>query len=82
MAEDDGFDALLNITIDRKSKKKSGFEVERRKEDGFYYITKVPKDCTTIGVGDRVLEINGTTHLQFKNQKKANSLLDSIRLEV
>jgi len=75
------FDNLINVTIKRKSKKKAGFEVERR-DDGFYYIIKVPKNCTKIGVGDRVLEINGTMHENFKNQMNANDLVDSFRLEV
>mmetsp|Transcript_25464 Transcript_25464/g.70126 ORF Transcript_25464/g.70126 Transcript_25464/m.70126 type:complete len:343 (-) Transcript_25464:700-1728(-) len=73
---------LLNVVIKRKSKKTLGFEVEKREEDGFYYITKVPPNCKTVGVGDRVLEINGTTHLNFKNEKNANSLVESIRLDV
>ena len=74
-------DEHVNVTIQRKSKKKAGFEVERRK-DGFYYITRVPKSCTKIGVGDRVLEINGTMHQDFKNQTNANDLVDSFRLHV
>lgn len=74
-------DEHINVTIQRRSKKKAGFEVERRK-DGFYYITKVPKSCTKIGVGDRVLEINGTMHQDFKNQTNANDLVDSFRLDV
>eukprot|EP00536_Pseudo-nitzschia_multiseries_P015188 jgi/Psemu1/217153/e_gw1.835.8.1 len=71
----------MNVTIKRKSKKTSGFEVEKG-EDGFYYVTKVPPKCKTIGVGDRVLEINGTTHTQFKTSKNANTLIESIRLDV
>lgn len=74
-------DTLLHITVKTKPEKKSGFELEQQ-EDGFYYIAKVPNNCTTIGVGDRVLEINGITHTNFKTQKKANGLLDTIRLEV
>ena len=73
---------LINVTIKRKSKKKSGFEVEKREEDGLYYITKIPKNCTQIGVGDRVLEINGTMHNDFKSQTNANDLVDTLRLEV
>lgn len=71
----------INVTIQRNSKKKAGFEVERR-NDGFYYITKVPKNCIKIGVGDRVLEINGTMQEDFKSQKNANDLIDTIRLDV
>jgi hypothetical protein len=71
----------LQITIKRKSKKKIGFEIELS-DDGHYYITKVPAKCKSIGVGDRVLEINGTKHLEFKNETNANELIDSFRLEV
>jgi len=71
----------LNLTIKRKSNKKAGFEVEQQ-EDGFYYISKVPKNCKKIGVGDRVLEINGTMHSDFKSAANANDLVDSFRLEV
>lgn len=74
-------DATLNITIKRKSKKKSGFEVELR-EDGYYYVTKVPPGLKSIGVGDRVLEINGTSHSSFGGEQAANDLIDSFRLEV
>ena len=74
-------EATLNVTVKRKSKKKSGFEVELR-DDGFYYISKVPPGHKSIGVGDRVLDINGTHFLQFGNEKNANELIDSFRLEV
>jgi hypothetical protein len=74
-------EAALHITVKRKSKKKPGFEVELR-ADGHYYITKAPSKCKSVGVGDRVLEINGTKHLEFKNTKNANELIDSFRLEV
>jgi len=72
---------FINVTIKRKSSRKAGFEVEQA-EDGFYYITKVPPKCTKIGIGDRVLEINGTMHDDFKSQNNANALVDSFRLEV
>lgn len=72
----------MHITIKRHSKKKAGFEVERRVADGFYYVTKVPKNCKGIQVGDRVLEINGTKHLDFKNQENANALIDTFKMEV
>jgi hypothetical protein len=74
-------EASLHITVKRKSKKKAGFEVELG-DDGHYYITKVPTKCKSLGVGDRVLEINGTKHLEFKNEANANELIDSFRLEV
>lgn len=75
-------DGLISVTIQRRSNKKPGFEVEKREEDGFYYITKVPKNCTNIAVGDRVLEINGTTHKDFKSETNANDLVDSLKLDV
>lgn len=82
MSDDGSSDGQINVTIKRKSAKKAGFEVEKREEDGFYYITKVPKNCKKIGVGDRVLEINGTLHGDFKSQTNANDLVNSFRLEV
>lgn len=81
MTDIDDTDGHMSVTIKRNSKKKAGFEFEKRR-DGYYYITKVPKNCKKIGVGDRVLEINGTGHAEFKNEKNANDLVDSIRLEV
>jgi len=82
MVSDGSYDGLMNVTIKRKSNKTAGFEVEKREEDGLYYITKVPKKCTEIAVGDRVLEINGTTHNNFKSQTNANDLIDSLKLDV
>jgi len=82
MSDDGSSDGQINVTIKRKSAKKAGFEVEKREEDGFYYITKVPQNCKKIGVGDRVLEINGTLHADFKSQTNANDLVNSFRLEV
>lgn len=75
-------DELISVTIKRRSNKKSGFVVERHDDDGFYYITKVPKNCTNIAVGDRVLEINGTMHSDFKNETNANDLVDSLKLDL
>jgi hypothetical protein len=51
--------AILDFRHHNQKKKDDRFEVEKR-SDGFFYITKVPKNCdaqTSIGVGDRVLEI-------------------------
>lgn len=78
---DFGTDGYINVTVNRKSKKKPGFEVEQR-SDGFYYITKTPKNCTKISVGDRVLEINGTSSEEFKSEENANDLVDSLRIDV
>lgn len=82
MTDTTSSDGLMSVTIKRKSTKKAVFEVEKREEDGFYYITKVPKNCTEIAVGDRVLEINGTIHENFMSQTNANDLVDSIKLDV
>lgn len=79
MAEE--HESVLDVTVKRQSKKKSGFEVERR-DDGFYYMIKIPSGFKQIGVGDRVMEINGTTYLDFKHERHANDLIDCFRLEV
>ena len=81
MADVNGSGEQISVTVKRKSKKKAGFEVERR-DDGFYYITKVPKTCKKVGVGDRVLEINGTVFEEFENEEHANELVESFRLDV
>ena len=78
---DFGTDRCINVTVNRKSKKKPGFEVEQR-SDGFFYIIKVPKNCTKISVGDRVLEINGTSAEEFKSEENANDLVDSLRIDM
>ena len=62
-------ETVLDIVVKRKAEKKSGFEVELR-DDGFYYITKIPPKCKSIGVGDRVLAINGTKHIDFKSKEQ------------
>lgn len=77
----DDTDAVLNVVVKRKGKKKAGFEVELR-DDGFYYITKVPPKCKAVGVGDRVLEINGTKRSEFSDENHANDLFDTFRLEM
>ena len=81
MMTDCGTGGYINVTVNRKSKKKPGFEVEQR-SDGFYYITKIPKNCTKISVGDRVLEINGTSSEDFKSQENANDLVDTLRIDL
>jgi len=79
---DGNLDGVIDVLIKRKSTKNHGFDIERREEDGFYYITKVPRNCTEIGVGDRVLEINGTIFEDFQDEKDANDLIDCTLLEV
>ena len=62
-------ETVLDIVVKRKAEKKSGFEVELR-DDGFYYITKIPPKCKSIGVGDRVLAINGTKYIDFESKEQ------------
>jgi len=69
------------VKVKRSSKKKSGFEVEKR-DDGFYYLTAAPSTKSKIQPGDRVLEINGVKYTDFKNEKKANELFDALILDV
>lgn len=72
----------LKLTIKRNTKKRIGFEVELR-DDGHYYITKIPvgHKCSA-AVGDRVIEINGTPRSEFEGVDHANELFDTFRLEV
>ncbi|KAG7362784.1 hypothetical protein IV203_026144 [Nitzschia inconspicua] len=69
------------IEIKRNSKKKSGYEVEKR-DDGFFYITAVPSKKSSIQPGDRVLEVNGVKHTEFKTQKRANDLFEMMVLDM
>jgi hypothetical protein len=69
------------VLAKRKSKRKSGYEVELR-EDGFYYIKSVPSKNTSVKPGDRVLEINGVNYTEFKTTEKANKLFDTLVLDV
>ena len=86
------------IEIKRNSKRKSGYEVEKR-EDGFFYsksplfrypffnnhqihsVTAVPSQKSSIQPGDRVLEINGVKHTEFKTEKRANDLFEMMVLD-
>jgi hypothetical protein len=79
--DDDDHEAMLSINVKRKSKYQSGFEVDLR-DDGHYYIIKVPPGHKEIGVGDRVVSINGTSFPSFKDEKHANDLIDILKLEV
>ena len=45
-------------------------------------VTAVPEKSKSIGVGDRVLEINGIKASDFQNEKKANDLFDVLTLSV
>jgi PDZ domain len=78
--DDDAFrEANLKVRIQRPGG--SGFAAAKG-SDGYYYITKVPKNYTQISVGDRILDINGVSHDKFRHQRHANELLDSFQLEV
>jgi hypothetical protein len=71
----------LRVHVKRNSKKKSGYEVEKR-PDGYYYITAVPSAKSSVQPGDRVLEINGVKYTDFKTAEKANALFDMMVLDV
>ena len=47
-----------------------------------YLVTAVPSKKSSIQPGDRVLEINGVSYKDFKNEKKANDLFDMLVLDV
>ncbi|OEU22100.1 hypothetical protein FRACYDRAFT_267156 [Fragilariopsis cylindrus CCMP1102] len=71
----------MRVHVKRNSKKKSGYEVEKR-EDGFFYVTSVPSKKSSIQPGDRLLEINGIKYTEFKTVKRANDLFDTMVLDV
>jgi hypothetical protein len=71
----------IALTIKARGKNKSGLQVKLR-EDGYYYISKVPRGMKDCAVGDRVLEINGVKSDRFKNEGSANDLIDSFQLEM
>ena len=78
---EEALESRVGVTVKAYSKNQAGFEVERR-DDGHYYITKIPPSNKSIGVGDRILEINGTSFSNFKSAQHANNLFDTFRLEV
>lgn len=45
-------------------------------------VTAVPSKKSTVQPGDRVLEINGVKHTEFKTQKRANDLFEMMVLDV
>jgi hypothetical protein len=45
-------------------------------------VTAVPSKKSSIQPGDRVLEINGVSHTDFKTEKKANDLFDMLILDI
>ena len=71
----------ISLNIKAKGKSKSGIQVELR-DDGHYYISRVPRGMKDCAVGDRVLEINGTKFPRFKNERYANDLIDSFQMEM
>ncbi len=71
----------LILTVKAKGKNKSGLRVELR-DDGHYYIKKIPRGFKGFSVGDRVLEINGVKFSRFKNEMKANDLIDTFQLQM
>ena len=73
---------VMTIQVKRKSKKSSGFEVEKR-DDGHFYVTAVPEKSKSLSIGDRVLEINGIKCEDFpEDDKDVNALFDVLLLGV
>ena len=72
---------ISHYNVQRKSSIAPGFEVEL-KNDGFYYVSKVPPGFKAMQVGDLVLEINGAKYSDFQDSRHANELIDSIQLSV
>lgn len=71
----------ISLTIKAPGKNKSGLQV-KLDEDGYYYVSKVPRGVKGLAVGDRVLEINGVKSERFKNQGNANDLIDTFQLQM
>ena len=71
----------IALTIKARGRNKSGLRVEQR-DDGHYYVSRVPRGFKGCAVGDRVLEINGISFARFKNEAKANELIDTFQLQV
>jgi hypothetical protein len=46
-----------------------------------HQVTVVPSTKSSIQPGDRVLEINGVKHTEFKTQKRANDLFEMMVLD-
>lgn len=74
-------DNETRVHVKRNSRKKTGYEVELR-SDGFFYVKSVPSKKSKIKPGDRVLEINGVKHTDFKTAASANRLIDMLVLDV
>ena len=55
-------------------------KVEQR-NDGYYYVSYIPRKCKSYGVGDRILEINGIPYTKFQNEHHANEIIASLILE-
>ena len=47
-----------------------------------YEVTAVPSNKSSIQPGDRVIEINGVKHTEFKTQKRANDLFEMMVLDI
>lgn len=45
-------------------------------------VTSVPSKKSSIKPGDRVLEINGVQHTDFKDEKTANDLFNKTSMDV
>ena len=67
------------VTVKTKAKKKSGYEVEEF--DGKYIVSKHPPRAR-VNEGDKIVSINGVPATDFKNEKAANDLIESVQLVV
>lgn len=47
----------------------------------FSIVTAVPSAKSSVQPGDRVLDINGVKHTEFKTQKRANDLFEMMVLD-
>ncbi|KAG7350773.1 PDZ domain containing protein [Nitzschia inconspicua] len=77
--DDASVEASLKVRVHRSGS--SGFAAAKG-SDGYYYITKVPKNYTQISVGDRIIDINGVSQDNFRHKNHVNELLNSFQLEV
>jgi nucleoside-triphosphatase THEP1 len=71
----------MRVQVKRSSKKKVVYEIEKR-DDGHYYFVSVPSKKSSIKPGDRLVEVNGVKESDFKSVKKATTLFDTLVIDV
>lgn len=72
-------DLTKSVTIQRNTKKKSGYSVSEN--DDAYYLETTPARARA-NPGDRVVRINGVPADEFHDEEYANDLIESIRIVV